>query len=198
MNISSTRLTGLLINVNILINSTHSMKKSFLILVVILVAGFTQKLMAQVGTTNPTAAGAKIVTALTLTETSALHFGTMAIPTSAATVLVSTAGVRSIGSGTVTLLAQAPVATNAAYSVAGSIDATYTINLPGSATISSGLNNMTIDNFVALSTTVPSATTGKLNGSGTDTFKVGATLHLANAQAAGVYAGSFNVTVVYN
>lgn len=175
------------------------MKKNLIILAVILLAGFSARLMAQpVGTSQPTTAGAKIVTALTLTETSALHFGTMTIPSSAATVLVSTAGVRTVGSGTVTLLSQAPVATNAAYSVAGSVDATYAINLPSSATITSGSNNMTVDNFVALSATVPSATTGKLNGSGADTFSVGARLNLASGQAAGVYAGSFNVTVAYN
>ena len=174
------------------------MKKSLLVIALMLLAGITTSVMAQVGTSQPTSAGAKIVTALTLTETSALHFGTMAIPTSAATVLVSTAGVRTVGSGTVALLSQAPVATNAAYSVAGSVDATYAINLPSSATISSGSHNMTVDNFVALSATVPSATTGKLNGSGADTFTVGARLNLASGQAAGVYAGSFNVTVAYN
>jgi hypothetical protein len=69
---------------------------------------------------------AYILTALTISETQALHFGTMTIPTSPATVMLSSSGVRTIGAGAgnITLLAQAPVAKVAAYNVVGSVNAT--------------------------------------------------------------------------
>ena len=173
------------------------MKKTFLILAVIVLAGFTSNVMAQsVGTAAPTAAGAKIVTALTLTQISPLHFGTMTIPSTAATVQVDPLGVRSLVSGTIILLAQTPVATNAAYSVAGSAASTYAITLPSSITISNGIpaNDMTVNGFTSTKT----LNVGTLDGAGHDTFGVGATLNLANAQPAGVYAGTFNVTIAYN
>jgi len=171
------------------------MKKAFLILAAIVLAGFTSNVMAQaVGTAAPTAAGAKIVTALTLTETSALHFGTMTIPSSAASVLLTSAGARSIASGTIILLAQAPVATTAAYNVTGSATSSYLISLPSSVTIISGGNSMTVNAF----TSSKVSNQGSLDGSGLDSFTVGATLNLANAQPAGVYAGTFNVTIAYN
>jgi hypothetical protein len=39
---------------------------------------------------------------------------------------------------------------------------------------------------------------GTLSGTGTQSFYVGSTLHVAAAQPAGLYSGSFTVTVNYN
>jgi type 1 fimbria pilin len=50
---------------------------------------------------------------------------------------------------------------------------------------------MTVDTF----TSNPSGT-GTLSG-GAQTLNVGATLHVAGAQAAGNYTGTYNVTVAY-
>ena len=170
---------------------------------IVMIAGFSSNLMAQVGTSSPTAAGAKIVQALTLTEASPLHFGTMAIPTGATNVSVSTTNVRTASvPGNITLLAQIPVNTTASYNVTGSAAATYAITLPGSTIISNGTpaNNMTVNGFLARTASAGvDGLTGTLNiTTGLDSFTVGATLGLANAQPAGVYAGTFSVTIAYN
>jgi hypothetical protein len=62
-----------------------------------------------------------------------------------------------------------------------------------SITISSGSNNMTVDNFTLY---WPTGTT--LNASGQRSFDVGATLHVGAGQATGVYAGTYTVDVAYN
>lgn len=166
---------------------------------IMIMAGFSTRLFAQTNTANTTA-GAKIVEGLTLAQVTALHFGTMTIPTTIATVSVSTAAARS-STGTITLLTQTPTFTNASYTVSGTADSFYTIELPadGVVTISkAGAPSviMHVNGFTALATS--SATAPKLNGSGADSFVVGATLELEANQQAGVYAGTFDVTVNYN
>jgi hypothetical protein len=163
-----------------------------------LIAGITLTVNAQ--NTATTDAGAKIVTALTLTKTTDLHFGTMAIPTGAVNLVLATNGSRTASvPANITLLSQAPLATNAAYTVAGTAASTYAITLPTTVTITSGTNNMTVASFVAKpASTGVNGVNGTLDGSGADSFVVGATLQLSNAQAAGVYTGTFNVSVNYN
>ena len=181
------------------------MKTTFRIFAAIaMIAGFTTTAMSQntpVGTAAPTSAGAKIVKALSLTQTSPLHFGTMTIPTTAVEVALSTANVRTPSAAVLTLLAQSPVSTNAGYNVVGSNGATYAIQLPADnvVTITEGSTPMHVDSFIALSTSTSSGTGGTLDASaGTDHFVVGATLKLASGQPFGVYTGTFNVTVAYN
>lgn len=167
-------------------------KLSIIIAAFIMIAGFSTSTFAQVTTTAPTAAGAKIVSALSLTETSALHFGTMAIPTTDATVILTFGGARS-NTGTIALLAQTPTATAAAYTVGGDGTATYAITLPSvPVVISNGTQTMNVTSF-----TSSKGSSSALVG-GADTFTVGATLNLVNSQAAGTYAGTFNVYVNYN
>jgi hypothetical protein len=160
--------------------------------VIVMMTGLSNSINAQTVTTS---VGAKIVEAITLTETSPMHFGTMTSPTSAATVILDAAGART-STGTITLLAQAPVATAAGYSVTGTPDATYSITLPASTTISNGIpaNNMTVNAFTC---SYP-ALVGTISAFSSDIFNVGAKLNLANAQASGTYSGTFDVTVAYN
>lgn len=142
---------------------------------------------------------AYILTSLTLTETQPLHFGTMTIPTSPATVMLSAFGIRSIvlGIGNINLLAQAPVAKVGAFNVVGASDATYVIGLPFSTTISNGtpVNDMVVDNFTSSKGVT---NIGTLNSSGNDSFTIGAKLNLATGQPAALYTGTFNITVAYN
>jgi hypothetical protein len=158
-----------------------------------MVASFSTSLMAQ---TENTAVGAKILTAMTITETSAMHFGTMTVPTGATTVILATAGTVTVGSGATTLLAQAPASTSAAYDITGDINATYAITIDASTTITNGTpaEDMTVNNFVCSY----AGLTSTLDGVGADNFTVGATLNLAAAQPAGTYTGTFDVTVAYN
>ena len=149
-----------------------------------------------------TSAGANIVKGISLSETAPLHFGSMSIPTAAVSVTLTTSNDRMTPSpGNIELLAQAPIAQNATYTVSGSGDATYSITLPtnGTVILSSGLEHLDVVNFVAhpVSSGVDGLA-GTLNGSGTDSFTVGATLEVGDAQAFGLYAGTFNIAVNYN
>jgi len=86
--------------------------------------------------------------------------------------------------------------TLAAFSIAGSDHPTLDISLPGEAiTLSnSGSNPLVISNFTSITDT-----SGTLNGTGR-VIKIGATLHIAEKQAAGTFAdrNSFQVTFNYN
>ncbi|MFZ4402188.1 MAG: DUF4402 domain-containing protein [Bacteroidales bacterium] len=175
------------------------MKKSIIIFAAIIIAGFTTKVMAQA--TENTTAGAKIVAPISITETSALHFGTMAVLAgSPGTCVLSTQGART-ATGGVNLSAQTPTAANAAYTVGGAISTTYAITLPSTITVSNGTpaQDMTINSLLARTASAAAdGLTGTLNGSGADTFTIGGTLNVAAGQAAAAYSGTFNVTVAYN
>jgi len=155
----------------------------------LVILGFSATSYAQTASAN---ASAKILAGLTLTKTVDLNFGTMTVPTSPATVTITPGAVLS-STGTITLLAQAPTASVASYNVSGDNNANYAITLPANTTITSGANTMTVDNFAS-----SGGLNHALNGSGLETFTVGATLNLVSGQAAGSYTGTYNVTVTYN
>ncbi|NVN93912.1 MAG: DUF4402 domain-containing protein [Bacteroidetes bacterium] len=174
------------------------MKKTIIIIVAIIISGFSANVMAQA--TKNTTAGAKIVAPITITETSSLNFGTMAVLASTAgTCVLSTQGVRT-ATGGVNLSAQTPIAANAAYTVGGAISTTYAITLPSSITVSDlSTHTMTINSLLARTASAgTNGLTGTLSGTGTDSFTIGGTLNVAAAQVAAVYSGTFNVTVAYN
>lgn len=140
-------------------------------------------------------ATATIVTPISISKGVDMNFGNVAVQSSSAgTVVLTTAGVRS-ATGGVTLPATTGTITAASFTVTGTAGYTYSITLPASAlTITSGGNTMTVSNF----TSDPSGT-GTLTG-GTQTVKVGATLNVGAAQAAGTYVSGtpFSVTVNYD
>lgn len=141
---------------------------------------------------------AVIVTALTLTETSPLHFGTMTVPSTEAIVKLTALGFRSIefGSGAMSLLSQTPYPAVAAYNVSGTGLATYAINFPPSDII---IKNAELDEMIVNSfTSSKNLDIGTLSSAGFDNFTVGASLHLVPNQAPGIYQGEFAVTVNYN
>ena len=146
--------------------------------------------------------GAKVGTELSLIQNSSLHFGTMTIPTSNVDIILSTSAVRSASvPSAITLLAQAPVAQNAIYTVYGSKNAHYLITVPSanSTLISNGSNQMIVNSFtVYTSSNGAGSFSGKLNLSGTDTFRIGATLKCSAGQPAGSYTGTFSISVNYN
>lgn len=170
------------------------MKKACNLFTVILaVAGFGTSASAQ--STVNTEVSARIIAAITLTETSPMHFGVMTAPTVLSTVILDPLGGRTT-TGDVATLAQAPVAVAAAYTVTGENDATYAITVPANTIISNGnpADNMTVSNFSC----TYGGFVGQVGFSGTDFFSLGATLNLAGGQAAGTYNGTFDVSVAYN
>jgi len=139
-------------------------------------------------------ATATIVTPISITKTADMNFGNVAVQASTAgTVILATDNSRT-QTGGVTLPATAGTVSAAIFTVNGEGAYTYTVTLPSTLTISNSSVNMTVNGF----TSTPSGT-GTLS-SGAQTLKVGATLNVAAAQAAGTYTSAtpFNVTVNYN
>jgi len=167
-------------------------KITITMLTIVILAFFSVDAMAQ---TENTDAGAKILVGMTITEGTSMHFGTMTVPSTIAEVDLAVGGDVSIASGTLTLLAQAPTSKAADYYISGDNDATYVITLPtnGTVSITDGSNPMQVIDFIS-----SVGTTSTLDFSGMDYFSVGATLQLANAQPAGTYTGTFDVSVAYN
>jgi len=171
------------------------MKKTLIIFAaIIMLAGFSVKLMAQ-GSTKSNNANAEIKTAITLTAVNPLEFGKLAVTGLAGTVLLSPAG--------------SPTATNvqllsgttrkaASYTSTGEASATYAITIPiAPITITHAPggagNTMTVDTWVC-----SNGATSAFDGTGADAFTVGATLNVGATQNAGQYTGTFNVTIDYN
>lgn len=168
--------------------------------VIVMMAGFTARMNAQA--TENTSAAAQIVTPIAISETSPLHFGTMAVLAGqGGTCILSTQGVRT-QTGGVNLSAQTPNASNATYNVSGAVNTTYAITLPSSITVTETLSNtatMTINSLEARSSSAGvNGLNGTLSASGTDSFTVGGVLNVSAGQTTGLYSGSFDVTVAYN
>jgi hypothetical protein len=185
----------------------HFMKKKLLSLAAILSIGFfTSNLEAQTSATGAnvtgTSAGAKLIKPMTLSQTSPLHFGTInVIDGVAGTVVLPSSTLDRAVTGGVALSTVVPYATNAAYDVTGTKNTIYALFLPETITVTEtqSTETMTIGLLKArFSGADVDATTSKLSQSGTDSFTVGGTLTVADAQTPGDYAGTFNVTVDYN
>jgi hypothetical protein len=171
---------------------------------IILIACFSGSVMAQTSATvAATSAGAKLIVPMTLTETAPLHFGTINVLTGAGgtCLLPSNSTVRVFSAG-LAASAVAPVATNAAYNVTGTMNATYALTLPATITVRETVGavaTMTISSLTArFNGAGADAVTSTMSATGTDSFTVGGTLTVAPAQVAGIYAGSFAVSVDYN
>jgi hypothetical protein len=175
------------------LKTTNKMKKVTIILTgVILMTIASLNVNAQgTSATDDAIATARIITPITLTNTQGLAFGNIAASSSLGTVTISTAGVRSSAGG----VTPSAIGTynNAIYAATGEANATYSISLPASTTITDGTNNMTVNGFTSDPTP-----TGLLNGSGLQTINVGATLNVNANQVAGNYSGTYNVTIAYN
>lgn len=140
---------------------------------------------AQAATGTGTAT-AKVLLPLTVTSTADLDFGVIVPGTSAATVVVSTAGAVSCG---VTTCIGTPNA--GAFNVTGTADQVVTVAAgTGPFSVASGSNSM------GVGTLTFSASTVTLTG-GAGSFNVGGTLSVGANQAAGDYTGNYTVTVNY-
>lgn len=179
-------------------------KLVLLIAAVVMMAGFSSTMMAQVTLTGNTA-GAELVTALTITNTTPMNFGVIAIPATAGTVAMNTAGLRT-PSGC-TIVATGTPKTVALFTVGGTANDNYTLTLPTSILVQTDgggtTKDMTIDNIVVkvdaageAAYTVP-INTPTLSAGGASTFLVGGTLNIQASQVLGVYAGTYTVVIDY-
>lgn len=173
---------------------SFTMKINYLIISVIVLVIASHTLQAQ-----SVSAGADIVSPISLTENTALHFGSMFAGVSGGTCVLSASGVRT-QTGTVVLVNVGTTPQNATYNVGGKENATYSISLPTSFKVNFMSNSMTVSSIKAFPTSVGTteSLTGTLNASGVDFFGVGGTLNIDPEQVVGAYTGSFTVTVAYN
>ncbi len=132
---------------------------------------------------------ATLLAPVSISSSGDMDFGTMLTTGTAGTVTVTPAGARS--SINVDLLGGFPAA--ASFDVTGEGNANYSIALPSSATLTRGATTTTVDTF-----TDDAGVNPKLPAGGSETFNVGATLHVGATQASGTYSGTFSVTVNYN
>lgn len=135
--------------------------------------------------TGSATASATILSPITVTKTSDLDFGKIVAGASASTVTLTGAGSFTCG----TSLTCTGTHNAAAFDVAGTSGETVTVASDTSVTLTSGSYSMT-------ASLAPTATSLTLV-SGAASFNVGGVLSVAGNQAAGSYAGTFNVTVNY-
>ncbi len=131
---------------------------------------------------------ATLLAPISISSSGDMDFGTMVTTGTDGTVIVTPAGARSYTD--VDLLGGSPAA--ASFDVTGEGNANYSITF-SSATLTSSGNSMTVVAFDHDAGVNP-----KLPAGGSETFNVGATLHVGATQAAGTYSGTFAVTVNYN
>lgn len=168
------------------------MKKFFafastFMLVVISTGAFAQS-------TATATASANVIQPLEIVKTADLAFGNMASGAAAGTVTIDTDGARSFTGG-VTLIDAGSVQNAASFDINGFANASFAIALPTSIVIETegGADQMTVDGFVS-NLGVESI----LDDAGQASLEVGATLNIEALQAAGLYSGTFDVTVAYN
>ncbi len=163
------------------------MKKILTTLSILIALLSTGTAFAATASANATAS---IVAAISIAKVTDLQFGNIVAGVGATTVSLSTLGVRS-GDGTPVL---GGVVTPASFLVSGNLVATYSITLPTTTTLTrtAGAETMTVTGFISN----PSGT-GILTA-GAQSLLVGATLNVGAGQVAGVYSGTFDVSVAYN
>lgn len=136
---------------------------------------------------------AEVIAPLTITETTALNFGSVVPASTAATLqltpagdLTTTGGAVAVGGHSAGLL-----------TITGDTDAPVSITHAASTTLTGPGDAITVDNFT-LAAGIGGLAGTTLTLSGTDgTLNVGATLNLNADQAPGSYNGTLAFTVAY-
>lgn len=150
-------------------------------------------LAAASGTANAVTASSSLTiqTAFSVSKTADLAFGTIFLPgTGGGTLTIGTDGSASVtGTG---MIAPTAGTTAASFDVSGPASTPYAITLPASASLGDGTTTLTVDTFVD-----SESGAGTLDGSGADSFTVGAKVTIPDTASTGSYTGTFDVTVDY-
>ncbi len=136
--------------------------------------------------TATAAARAKILRQVTITNTSDLQFGTIVTGTAASTVLISSAGTRTCGTG----LVCSGAATAASFNVTGTTGQVVAVAVPTTVTLTSTAGDTMSALLAASASTVTMV-------SNAGSFSVGGTLNVGANQADGDYEGTFTATADY-
>lgn len=186
------------------------MKKfSMLFVAIVMMAGFSMKVMADGTNTSKTVtgthAGAVLIVPMGLTQTAALHFGTIVLTSTAGgtVVLASNSTSRAFDGGVATAAGNVTShPSNAAYNVTGTMNETYALTLPATITVTETTGKAATMVISALKArfngALTDAVSSTLSSAGTDNFTVGGTLTIPATPVAGIYDGQFDVSVDYN
>src|SRR5437868_4952963 len=157
--------------------------KNKLIATAVLLVSLSTSAFAQNTATNSDAtATANIVAPIAITNSASINFGNVVATAAGGTVVLGTNG-SVTPSGVATLSGITPTA--AEFTVTGDQNFTYSVTLPGNSDVSlsqQGATSMALTNFTSNATGTFTA--------GSETFQVGATLHVGANQAPGVYVSS--------
>lgn len=137
-------------------------------------------------------ATAHIIQPIEINKVADLRFGNIAAGTAAGAVIIAASGDRSY-TGDVRLIAAGDDSSPASFELTGYPDAAFTISLPMSIMIATGVHEMEVIGFES-----SLGNSSILNSLGEASLQVGATLNVEANQKAGLYQGSFEVTVAYN
>lgn len=162
----------------------------FLFVAIVSISGFKNSIYAQ--TYFDGNVSFELIAPYSIQKTVDLNFGKIAVNTNAGTVVLTPSGTRSTTGG-VTLPAVTGTFTAASFYIQGTASKSYSITLPTTYTISSGVNNMTINAF----SSIPSGA-GILSINGDQTLNVGATLNVNANQAVGTYTNAIGYSVTVN
>lgn len=181
------------------------MRKFLMLLTAIMImAGITNRGLGQVTLAGNTA-GAELVVALTIQNSTPLNFGVIAIPATAGYVTLSTAGLRTPSGTGVSIVASGTPKTVAKFDLTGTSGDTYSFTLPSSITVSTGTGGankeMTINTFVVNVDAAGEVAYGSIGTctltSGASSILVGGKLNINASQSLGVYTGTYQVVVDY-
>jgi hypothetical protein len=185
------------------------MKNLLKLIMIIVSVCFTVETNAQTASTVNATAGARIIVPMTLTGQNSLNFGTTNKQSGVSgSVVLSTTDASLDFKGGVSSSVIGDPASNAIFNVSGTYNSSYSISLPTSITVvEPGSMTMTINElkirFSNATTDIAiydgnNSISKVLNGRGNDSFKLGGKLNLGPEQAAGLYLGTYSVTVDYN
>ncbi|SDR13687.1 protein of unknown function [Brevundimonas sp. 374] len=174
------------------------MNKSLIAAAALVLTAIASPALAQSAST--TGSGSiTVIRPLTITKTADLKFGTVVRPgTGSGTVVVSSAGARSVTGGVVGLNSgDTPAA--AAFSVAGEGGQSVSVTIPATFSMANGTDTLTVTTSNSLTGSAASQTLSNALGSaGSLAFSVGGSVPVASTTATGAYTGTFTVSAAYN
>jgi len=155
---------------------------------------------AQAADTTAVNIKARVVNAISITQTKTLQFGSLT-ETGAGTLAVSVGDVAT-PSGTITLIgATTPAA--GGFQIKGGTGVAFDVSVAAAtATLNAGTKTMKVDTFL-LAKPGPAATATKLaaitiTANTVSAYRIGGTLHIGAGQASGNYTGTIVLNAAYN
>jgi len=157
----------------------------------LLLSGFWCLRIAEAAITTTTVE-VNIVSTINLVAQNGIVFGDIASSSIPGTITIGTDASRTT-SGGVTVNSNTS-GTPALYEVSGDPNATYSVTLPSSVTLTSVAgDSMVVNRF----SSIPNES-GQLDAGGSQNMNIGATLNVGSFQPFGAYKGTMSTTVDYN